>query len=76
MAKKNLKNEIRKEKDKKEVIENEEVISDIAVKVKPKKKKMTENDKRKLIMKIIGWIMAISMIGGSLIALFAPLMYK
>ncbi len=76
MAKKNLKNEIRKEKDKKETIENEEVVEERVVKVKPKKKRMTENEKRKLIMKIVGWIMAISMIGGSLIALFAPLMYK
>ncbi len=62
MAKKDLKNEIRHEDDE--------------IKVKPKKKKMTANDKRKLIMKIVGWIMAISMICGSLIALFAPLMYK
>ncbi len=76
MAKKSLKNEIRKEKDKKETIENEEVVEERVVKVKPKKKRMTENEKRKLIMKIVGWIMAISMIGGSLIALFAPLMYK
>jgi len=75
MAKKNLKNQIRHEDDEAKVkdinTEDKEVV-----KVKPKKKKMTANDKRKLIMKIVGWLMAISMIGGSLIALFAPLMYK
>ena len=74
MAKKNLKNEIRLES-----VDKDEIVSDTkdeVVKIKPKKKKMTANDKRKLIMKIVGWIMAISMIGGSLIALFAPLMYK
>lgn len=75
MAKKNLKNQIRHEDDEAKVkdinTEDKEVV-----KVKPKKKRMTANDKRKLIMKIVGWLMAISMIGGSLIALFAPLMYK
>ena len=74
MAKKNLKNEIRHES-----VDKDEIVSDTkdeVVRIKPKKKKMTANDKRKLIMKIVGWIMAISMIGGSLIALFAPLMYK
>ena len=70
---KNLKNEIRKQKDdKKEVEEKEEKV---VVKAKPKKK-LTANEKRKIVFKIVGWIMALSMFIGSLIALFAPLMYK
>ncbi len=72
MAKKDLKNELRKEKDKKEDIEKVEVKE----KVKPAKKKLTAHEKRKLLFKIVGWIMALSMFIGSLIALFAPLMYK
>lgn len=75
MANKNLKNQIRHEDDEAKLKDKNTEDKEV-VKVKPKKKKMTANDKRKLIMKIVGWIMAISMIGGSLIALFAPLMYK
>lgn len=44
-------------------------------KVKPKKKKMTANQKRKLMMKIVGWIMALVMIIGSLISIFGMLIY-
>lgn len=44
-------------------------------KVKTKKKKMTANDKRKLAMKIAGWIMALVMILGSLISIFGMLIY-
>jgi len=73
MAKKDLKNEIRKEKDNKAEIEKVEVKAE---KVKPPKKKRTAHEKRKLLFKIVGWIMALSMFIGSLIALFAPLMYK
>ncbi len=51
----------------KEVLETE--------KVKPKKKKMTANQKRKLMMKIVGWIMALVMIIGSLISIFGMLIY-
>ncbi len=74
MAKKDLKNEIRKEKDKKP--EPEMVEEEQPKKVKKPKKKMTAHEKRKLVLKIVGWIMALSMFFGSLIALFAPLMYK
>lgn len=42
---------------------------------KPKKKKMTANQKRQLGMKIAGWIMAIIMILGSLMAVFGMLIY-
>lgn len=45
------------------------------VKFKPKKKKMTANQKRKLVMKIVGWIMALVMIIGSLISMFGLLIY-
>lgn len=51
----------------KEVLENK--------KVKPKKKKMTANQKRQLMMKIVGWIMALIMIIGSLISIFGMLIY-
>lgn len=51
----------------KEVLETE--------KVKPKKKKMTANQKRKLMLKIVGWIMALVMIIGSLISIFGMLIY-
>lgn len=44
-------------------------------KVKPKKKKMTANQKRKVMMKIVGWIMALIMIIGSLISIFGMLIY-
>ena len=70
MAKKDLKNAIRKEKDKKEVIEE---VEEKPVKVKPVKKKMTAHEKRKLIFKIFGWIMAISMIFGSIMSIIYPL---
>lgn len=42
---------------------------------KIKRKKMTAYQKRKLIMKIAGWIMAIVMILGSLISIFGMLIY-
>lgn len=40
------------------------------------KKKMTANDKRKVVMKIAGIIMAFVMIFGTLISIIAPLIYK
>ncbi len=43
---------------------------------KPKKKKMTANDKRKLFMKIAGIIMALIMVLGTLISIMAPLVYR
>lgn len=44
-------------------------------KSKTKRKKMTAYQKRKLIMKFAGWIMAIVMILGSLISIFGMLIY-
>lgn len=44
-------------------------------KIKPKKKKMTKHEKRKLAMKVVGWIMAFVMIFGSLISIFGMLIY-
>lgn len=44
-------------------------------KVKPKKKKMTASQKRNLMMKIVGWFMALVMIIGSLISIFGLLIY-
>ncbi len=44
-------------------------------KAKPKKKKMTANEKRKLVMKIVGWFMTLVMIIGSLISIFGLLIY-
>jgi len=46
------------------------------IKVKPKKKKLTANQKRKIVMKIVGWIMALVMIVGSLISMFGLLIYR
>lgn len=43
---------------------------------KPKKKKMSANDKRKITMKIAGIIMALVMVIGMLITIIAPLIYK
>lgn len=54
----------------KKVEKNEENI-----KAKPKKKKMTSYQKRKLVMKIVGWIMALVMIIGSLVSMFGLLIY-
>lgn len=42
---------------------------------KPKKKKMTAHQKRQLTLKIAGWIMAITMVLGSLLAIFGMLVY-
>lgn len=42
---------------------------------KPKKKKMTAHQKRQLMLKIAGWIMAITMVLGSLLAIFGMLIY-
>lgn len=44
-------------------------------KLKPKKKK-TPYEKRKLAMKVAGWIMAIIMIFGTLISIFGMLLYR
>lgn len=54
----------------KKVEKNEENI-----KAKPKKKKMTSYQKRKLVMKIVGWIMALVMIIGALVSMFGLLIY-
>ena len=72
MAKKNLKNEIRHEADKKEEVEEKEIKKP----EKPVKKKRTAHEKRKLVLKIIGILMAISMIFGTLMSIIGPLMYK
>ena len=42
---------------------------------KKQKKKMTRVEKNRLIMKIAGWLMAIVMFFGSLIAIFGMLIY-
>lgn len=44
-------------------------------KVKKEKKKMTANDKRKIAMKIAGWIMALAMLIGAIATIVGPLMY-
>ena len=71
MAKKNLKNEIRHEDDKKEEVEKE-----IKKPEKPIKKKRTAHEKRKLVLKIVGILMALSMIFGTIMSIIGPLMYK
>jgi len=71
MAKKNLKNEIRHEDDIKDVKEEK-----VNVVKKPAKKKMTAHEKRKLVLKVVGWLMAISMIFGSLMSIIGPLLFK
>jgi hypothetical protein len=63
MAQKDINQENTEEKEEKVVI-------------KPKKKKLTGSQKRKLIMKVMGWIMAIAMIGGSLLSIFGLLIYR
>jgi membrane protein insertase Oxa1/YidC/SpoIIIJ len=63
MAKKDINQENTEEKEEKVVI-------------KPKKKKLTGSQKRKLIMKVMGWIMAIAMIVGSLLSIFGLLIYR
>ena len=71
MAKKNLKNEIRHEEDIKE--EKEEKVKEVK---KPIKKKRTAHEKRKLVLKIVGWLMALSMIFGSIMSIIGPLLFK
>lgn len=51
-------------------IENDKKVKKVT------KKKMTANDKRKVVMKIAGIIMAFVMIFGTLISIIAPLIYK
>ena len=63
MAKKDIKE--------KNIEETEEKIV-----IKPKKKKLTGSQKRKIIMKVMGWIMAIAMIVGSLLSIFGLLIYR
>jgi len=46
------------------------------VKIKKQKKKLSANEKRKIIFKIAGWIMAIAMIFGSLLSIFGLLIYR
>ena len=43
------------------------------VEEKPKKKKMTAHQKRQVMLKIFGWICAITMVLGSLLAVFGML---
>ena len=51
-------------------------LEDVKVsKDKPKKKKMTKHEKRKMLMKVVGWIMAFVIIFGSLISIFGMLIY-
>lgn len=58
-------------------IEKENIESDDEkVVIKPKKKKLTSSQKRKIIMKVMGWIMAIAMIVGSLLSIFGLLIYR
>ncbi len=45
-------------------------------KEKTPKKKMTANDKRKIAMKIAGWIMALAMLIGAIATIVGPLMYR
>ena len=45
-------------------------------KEKAPKKKMTANDKRKIAMKIAGWIMALAMLIGAIATIVGPLMYR
>ncbi len=63
MAKKDIKNENIEETEEKVVF-------------KPKKKKLTGSQKRKIVMKVMGWIMAIAMIVGSLLSIFGLLIYR
>lgn len=51
-------------------IENDKKVKKVT------KKKMTANDKRKVVMKIAGIIMAFVMIFGTLISIIAPLIYR
>ncbi len=44
-------------------------------KVTPKKKKMTQHQKRQLTLKIAGWIMVLVMLLGALVTMFAPLLF-
>ncbi len=46
------------------------------VKEKVTKKKKTSYEKRKLAMKIAGWLMAIVMLFGTLISIFGMLLYR
>ena len=63
-------------KNKKNVEELEELEETEEEKVEKKpKKKMTKYEKRKIILKIVGWIMALAMIFGSLISIFGMLVY-
>ena len=48
-------------------------MSETTVVEKPKKKKMTAHQKRQVMLKIFGWICAITMVLGSLLAVFGML---
>ena len=41
-------------------------VKDTDIKVKKKKKKMTRHEKRSLFMKVIAWIMALTMVLGTI----------
>ena len=60
-------------KTKKDIEEIEELEEKEEVKVKKPKK--TKYEKRRIILKIVGWIMALAMIFGSLISIFGMLIY-
>ena len=53
----------------------EKRVSEEELEIKEKEKKSTKNyyEKRKVMFKIVGWVMAISMLAGSLFAIFGLL---
>ena len=53
----------------------EKRVSEEELEIKEKEKKSTKNyyEKRKIMFKIVGWVMAISMLAGSLFAIFGLL---
>lgn len=59
---------------KKEELEELENIEEEKVEKKEKPKR-TKYERRKIILKIVGWIMALAMIFGSLISIFGMLIY-
>ena len=59
---------------KKEDLEELESIEEEKIEKKEKPKK-SKYERRKIILKIVGWIMALAMIFGSLISIFGMLIY-
>lgn len=52
----------------------EKITTSKEEKIKPNKKKKTAHEKRKIVMQIVGWIMALIMVVGTLASIFAPLL--